>query len=147
MPLWGSTMFIALRNHLTLIFSVRINKAGPLPSDVVLLSFIFKQYYWPLRLPLQAPFISLALIEECWLCCHHNGSPVLPHIIFRCMPPLSPRRISLSFPLAEQHCSYAQRMSAFPTRLKGRHPYLVNEAALGSLALRPTALPLRNLRP
>ncbi len=37
-------------------------------------------------------------------------------------------------------------ISAFPFRQKGQHPQLVNEANTDSLALRPGALPARNLQ-
>jgi len=40
----------------------------------------------------------------------------------------------------------SQKVTAFPIGPEGRHPHLVNEASSGSLALRPVALPLRNLQ-
>jgi len=37
-------------------------------------------------------------------------------------------------------------MTVFPTKSKGQHPCLVNEANTDSLALRPAILPLQNLQ-
>ena len=70
------------------------------------------------------------------------------HIFFRCMPSLSPRETSLPLPFLSFMTTQIQAKNVnLPHQIKRSASLLVNEAALGSLALRPAALPLRNLRP
>lgn len=120
-----------------------VNKAGSLPSDRVMLSHVLKRYYGPLRLPVRPAAISFPYTRRLmflnitasglqhWTAC-------LPQHAAPATPEDHPGRFRYPSPGA----------SAFPERPPGRHLRLnLTRLRAGSLALRPDALPIGNLRP
>jgi len=109
-----------------------------------MLSRALKQYYEPLRLPLQPVMISaLALYITV-------GTPVLPPqrasrtalFFFRHMPPLLPRKI-------HRNASVLNFRWLRPSPLDHRVGIfsIVTRLHVGSLSLRPATLPMGNLQP
>ena len=118
-----------------------MNKAGFLPSIQVLLSLDLKQYYESLRLPLQPAAFSFPYTRQ------SVASPPLQRVsraarfILHIMPPLPPResiRTTSVIPARIQRPSPSDQRVGFSICVTRLRP--------GSLALRPAALPLRNLR-
>src|SRR6266568_3450652 len=104
-----------------------MNKAGSLPSGRFILVRALKRYYEPLRLPLRPNAISL---------------PYTRRLMFRNMPSLLPRKITLADSVVKAR---EQWPSPFDHRVGIFNQF--TRLPIGSLALRPAALPIGNLRP
>ena len=119
------------------------NKAGFLPLSRVMLSRALKQYYEPLRLPVQPSAISLPYtLRLRFLQPHCTGAPALDRLSAAACRPCYPGRRHPPLP-------FSQRMpTGLPQLTRGSaSPVRVTRLPVGSLALRPAALPLGNLRP
>ena len=108
-----------------------------------MLSHVLKRYYEPLRLPSWPSAISFPYTQQLMtLYHHHKGSPALDCLSSATCRPCYPGRSSRPFPLYLSECiglpltSTGSASSSSFSRL-----------LLGSLALRPAALPSGNLRP
>ncbi len=116
------------------------NKAGSLPSGRVLLSQALQRYYEPLRLPRRPLAISVSLIRPgCWL--YLSTAVGLPS----CTVSLPPHAIPATPEDPEGGCSFCslrQRPSPSDHRVGISNSF--TRLRLGSLALRPTALPMGN---
>ena len=108
-----------------------------------MLSQTLKRYYEPLRIPIQPNAISSPYTRRLMLLGHHrNGPPALGCLSsVACRPcypgkPLRPLPLSRSASVGLPHTSTGSAFSVKVTRLR-----------TGSLALRPTTLPIGNSRP
>jgi hypothetical protein len=106
-------------------------------------SHVLKRYYEPLRLPSWPSAISFPYTHQLMsLQHHHEGSPALDCLSSATCRPCYPGRSSRPIPLCLPECiglpltSTGSASSSLLTRLH-----------LGSLALRPAALPSGNSRP
>ena len=108
-----------------------------------MLSRALKRYYEPLRLPAWPTAISSPYTRRLMsLKHHHNGSPALDCLSSAPCRPCYPGRLHEPLPFS------TSVTSAFPICPLGRHLHLsLTRLLLGSLSLRPAALPIGNLRP
>jgi len=121
-----------------------VNKVGSLPSGRVVLSLALRRYFEPLRLPRRPRATSaLALYPPVG-----GSAPPPPRIsrtallVFRYIPPMLPRKIQCNASVVPLH-----RLRPSPSDHRVGTSNFVTRLPLGSLALRPVALPLGNLQP
>ena len=123
--------------------SENVNKVGSLPSGRVLLSQALQRYYAPLRLPRQPSTISVSLIRlGCGFCTRTVvGLP-------SCTVSLPPHAIPATPEDPEGGCSFESlRQRPSPSDHRVGISNCVTRLRLGSLALRPAALPIGNFNP
>jgi hypothetical protein len=120
-----------------------VNKAGFLPSGRVMLSLALKRYYEPLRLPLQPGAISFPYTRRLmFLNITATGLQHWAWISSATCRPCYPERLHRLLPFSRPVTT------AFPLCPQGRHlQFRLTRLRLGSLSLRPAALPIGNLRP
>jgi hypothetical protein len=108
-----------------------------------MLSRVLKRYYEPLRLPSWPAAFSFPYTHQLMtLYHHHEGSPALDCLSSATCRPCYPGRSSRPIPL------YLSECVGLPLTSTGSaSPSLLTRLLLGSLALRPAALPSGNLRP
>lgn len=118
-----------------------MNKAGSLPSPGVMLSLGLKRYYEPLRLPVRPVALSFPYTAAIGsLPAAVTGLPCCT-VYLHNMPPLLPRE---SMRATSVIPAFIQRPSPLDHRVG--FSICVTRLRLGSLALRPAASPLGNLR-
>ena len=120
-----------------------MNKAGSLPSDRVMLSLALERYYGPLRLPPEPPVTSVSLIHGG---CRSSGDTLmgLQHWA-ACLPPHAAP--ATPGDRADRSCSWVYSLRPSPHDHRVGIPNTVTGLLVGSLSLRPVALPAENLRP
>ncbi len=118
-----------------------MNKAGFLPSAGVMLSLNHKRYYKPLPLPLRPAALSFPHTRQSMVSPPPQRASRAARSILHNMPPLLPRESMCTTSVIPAHF---QRP---PLQTRGSaSPISVTRLRLGSLSLRPAALPLGNLR-
>lgn len=120
-----------------------MNKVGSLPSGGVVLPQALQRYYEPLRLPRQPSAISVSLLRRgCEICARTTvGRP-------SCTMSLPPHAAPATPEDPEGGCSFESlRQRPSPSDHRVGISSSFTRLPLGSLALRPAALPMGNFNP